>query len=98
MAGVYHLDIKESEAELKKLLAVEKTGSGKERLQVLYLLKTTKAKIVTDVAEILGRNRVTVRRGARAIRPYTNTVKEDWPNIWVKKWVHADREKFLNGR
>ncbi len=30
MAGVYHLDIKESDAELKKLLVVEKTGSGKD--------------------------------------------------------------------
>ncbi len=61
MAGVYHLDIKESEAELKKLLAVEKTGPGKERLQALYLLKINKAKTVTEVAEILGRNRVTVQ-------------------------------------
>ncbi len=36
MAGVYHLDILETEAE-KQLLEKEKTGSGKERIQLLYL-------------------------------------------------------------
>jgi hypothetical protein len=47
MAGVYKIEISESEAELKELLRKEKTGSGKERIQVLYLLKTKKAKTVT---------------------------------------------------
>jgi predicted transcriptional regulator len=61
MAGVYKLDIVESEAELKKLLRQEKTGSRKERIQVLYLLKTKKAKTVTEAAEMIGRNRVTVQ-------------------------------------
>jgi predicted ArsR family transcriptional regulator len=50
MAGVYKIEISESEA-----------GSGKERIQVLYLLKTKKAKTVTEAAEMLGRNRVTVQ-------------------------------------
>ncbi|EPF22515.1 hypothetical protein [Microcystis aeruginosa] len=31
MAGVYKIEISESEAELKELLRKEKTGSGKER-------------------------------------------------------------------
>ncbi len=61
MAGVYKIEISESEAELKELLRKEKTGSGKERIQVLYLLKTKKAKTVTEAAEMLGRNRVTVQ-------------------------------------
>lgn len=61
MAGVYHIEIKESEEELKKLLRREKTGRGKERLQVLYLLKNKKAKTVKEAAELLGRNRVTVQ-------------------------------------
>jgi transposase len=61
MAGVYKIEISESEAELKELLRQEKTGSGKERIQVLYLLKTKKAKTVTEAAEMLGRNRVTVQ-------------------------------------
>ncbi|WP_420372176.1 hypothetical protein [Microcystis aeruginosa] len=37
MAGVYKIEISESEAELKELLRQEKTGSGKERIQALYL-------------------------------------------------------------
>ena len=41
MAEVYHLDIHESEAELKKLLTKEKTGSGKERIQLLYISHIT---------------------------------------------------------
>ena len=61
MAGVYKIEISESEAELKELLRQEKTGSGKERIQALYLLKTKKAKTVTEAAEMLGRNRVTVQ-------------------------------------
>lgn len=61
MAGVSKIEISESEAELKKLLRQEKTGSGKERVQVLYLLKTKKAKTISESAEMSGRNRVTVQ-------------------------------------
>lgn len=61
MAGVCKIEITESETELKKRLGQEKTGSGKERLQLLYLLKTKQAKTVTEAAEMLGRNRVTVQ-------------------------------------
>jgi transposase len=61
MAGVSKIEISESEAELKELLGQEKTGSGKERIQVLYLLRTKKAKTVTEATEMIGRNRVTVQ-------------------------------------
>ncbi|MEM8723535.1 MAG: helix-turn-helix domain-containing protein [Cyanobacteria bacterium P01_G01_bin.39] len=61
MAGVYRLNIHESEAELKKLLRKEKTGSGKERIQLLYLLKSQKAQTITQAAELLGRHRVTLQ-------------------------------------
>ena len=61
MAGVYHLDIVESEEELKQLLRKEKTGSGKERIQLLYLLKSQKAKTITQASELLGRHRVTLQ-------------------------------------
>ena len=61
MAGVCKIEITESETELKKRLSQEKTGSGKERLQLLYLLKTNKARTVTEAAGLLGRNRVTVQ-------------------------------------
>jgi hypothetical protein len=36
MAGVCKIEIRESEVELKQLLGQAKTGSEKERLQVLY--------------------------------------------------------------
>lgn len=61
MAGVYKLEIKESEAELKQLLREQKNASGKERIQLLYLLKTQQAKTVQAAASMLGRNRVTVQ-------------------------------------
>ena len=61
MAGIYKIEIAESKGELKKLLKQEKTGSGKERVQVLYLLKSQKVKTVKEVAEMIGRNRVTVQ-------------------------------------
>ncbi|MBH8554636.1 IS630 family transposase, partial [Nostocaceae cyanobacterium CENA357] len=40
MSGVYKLEIKETQEELKELLAIQKTATGKERVQLLYLLKT----------------------------------------------------------
>lgn len=61
MAGVYRLEISESEEELKKMLGKQKTGSDKERVQVLYLLKSKQAATVQAVAELIGRNRSTVQ-------------------------------------
>ena len=61
MAGVYHLNILETEAELKQLLRKEKTGSGKERIQLLYLLKSQQVKTITQASELLGRHRVTLQ-------------------------------------
>lgn len=59
MAGVYKLEIHQSKDELKQLLRQQRTVSGKERVQLLYLLKSGQAKTVQDAAPILGRNRVT---------------------------------------
>lgn len=61
MAGVYKLEIKESEAELKQLLGGQRTAQGKERVQLLYLLKTAQAKTVQEAAQLLGRHRVTLQ-------------------------------------
>lgn len=52
MAGVYKLEIKESEAELKQLLR-QKTAQGKERVQLLYLLKTAQAKTIQAASQLL---------------------------------------------
>ncbi|MCY7331739.1 MAG: helix-turn-helix domain-containing protein [Pseudanabaena sp. CAN_BIN31] len=68
MAGVYKLEISESEEELKRLLKKQKTGSDKERVQVLYLLKSKQAETVQAAAELLGRNRTTVQEWLRGYR------------------------------
>lgn len=68
MAGVCKIEIAETEEELKKFLNQEKTGSGKERLQLLYLLKTKQVKSVTEAASILGRNRVTLQEWLKKYR------------------------------
>ena len=40
MSGVVKIDTTESSGTLKTLLAQQKTATGKERVQALYLLKT----------------------------------------------------------
>ncbi len=62
MVGVCKIEITESEAELKELLREQKTASCKERVQLLYLLKSQQVESVTQAAGILGRNRVTLER------------------------------------
>jgi len=68
MTGVYKLEIQESEGKLKQLLRQQKTASGKERIQLLYLLKTKQAKTVQDAASILGRHRATLQEWLRSYR------------------------------
>lgn len=68
MAGVSKLTITENAAELKLLLQQQKTASGKERVQLLYLLKSGQATSITQVAALLGRNRVSVQRWAAQYR------------------------------
>lgn len=68
MAGVYKLEITETEADLKQLLRTQKTASDKERIQLLYLLKSGQASTVESAAELLGRHRVTVQKWLRLYR------------------------------
>ena len=68
MSGVYRLEIQESAEELKQMLLVEKVASIKEKVQLLYLLKTGYAKTVTNAAQILGRNRSTVQQWLQVYR------------------------------
>jgi transposase len=68
MAGVYKLDITESEQDLKSLLRNQKTASAKERMQLLYLLKSGQAKTVDCAACLLGRHRVTVQKWLKLYR------------------------------
>jgi transposase len=68
MAGVYKLDITESEQDLKHLLRTQKTAFAKERIQLLYLLKSSQAQTVERAASLLGRHRVTVQKWLRLYR------------------------------
>lgn len=61
MAGVYKLEIQEDEKTLKQLLCQQKTATGKERVQLLYLLKSKQATTVQQAASLLRRHRVTVQ-------------------------------------
>jgi aromatic ring hydroxylase len=53
MAGVYKLEITETEADLKQRLRHAKTASDKERLQLLYLLKSGQASTIQSAATLL---------------------------------------------
>lgn len=68
MAGVYKLEITESEEELKHLLRTQKTAFAKERIQLLYLLKSKQAQTVECAASLLGRHRVTVQTWLKLYR------------------------------
>lgn len=68
MAGVTKIEIKESVEELRALLRQQKTASGKERIQALYLLKTQQVKTVQHLAMMLGRGRITLQRWLRLYR------------------------------
>ncbi|HEY9624972.1 MAG TPA: helix-turn-helix domain-containing protein [Crinalium sp.] len=68
MAGVYKLEIQESEDELKQLLRSQRAASGKERIHLLYLLKSKQAKTVQEAASMLGRHRATVQEWLKQYR------------------------------
>lgn len=76
MAGVYKLDITETATDLKHLLAAQKTATDKERIQLLYLLKTEQAQTVQAAAALLGRHRVTVQKWLSRYR------SGDWMAYW----------------
>jgi transposase len=68
MAGIYKLNIQESEDELKQLLGVQKTAFTKERIHLLYLLKSQQAPTVQEAAAILGRHRATLQEWLKLYR------------------------------
>lgn len=65
MAGVTKIEINESALELHHLLGQQKTASGFERIQALYLLKTQQVKTVQNLAMMLGKGRITLHRWLR---------------------------------
>lgn len=62
MVGVSRIEIRESLDQLKHLMHSQTSASAKERVQVLYLLKSLQAKDISTAAQLVGRDRTTVQR------------------------------------
>ena len=62
MSGVLKIEIEESLSTIKELLSKQKTGKSKERIQVLYWLKSGQAKTVEELAVLSGHHRTTISR------------------------------------
>lgn len=62
MVGVSRIEIRESTDQLKHLMHLQTSATAKERLQVLYLLKSLQAKDISTAAQLVGRDRTTVQR------------------------------------
>lgn len=61
MVGVTNIQITQSKTELEELLQKSHNLRDKERLQVLYLLKSRQLK-VQEVAQVVGKHRGTIHR------------------------------------
>ncbi|MGE5656079.1 MAG: helix-turn-helix domain-containing protein [Actinomycetota bacterium] len=70
MAGVCKLNIRETVEELKTLLNEQKTASGFQKIQALYLFKISQVKTVKDLARTIGVNRITVQRWLQKYRTH----------------------------
>ncbi|MFH7028931.1 MAG: transposase [Heteroscytonema crispum UTEX LB 1556] len=88
MSRVFSIEITESQEDLKRLLAQQKTASGKERLQALYLLKSKQVDTVQHLSVILGRDHVTVQRW---LRQYRNGGLE----AMLKRGIPTGRPKII---
>lgn len=62
MAGVSRVVIEETVEDLKTLMRQQTQVGDKERIQLLYLLKSGQAQTVTQAAQLLGRGRATLQR------------------------------------
>ncbi|MGL5795048.1 MAG: helix-turn-helix domain-containing protein [Waterburya sp.] len=62
MSGILKIKIAESEEQLHQLLRQVKKPQEKERIQVLYWVKTKQAETVNHLSTLIGRHRTTVSR------------------------------------
>jgi len=62
MAGVRRVVIEEGVEDLKALMRQQTQLGNKERIQLLYLLKSGQAQTITQASDILGRGRATLQR------------------------------------
>lgn len=68
MARKLEIDIKETAQELKQLLLEQKSVRIKERVQVLYWLKTQQIETALSASELIGRTYSSVKRWLRTYR------------------------------
>jgi transposase len=68
MGRILNIEIKESDKELKKLMHKQTQGRKKERVYVLYLLKSHQAETSLDVSKLIGRDYSTIKRWLRKYR------------------------------
>lgn len=100
MAGVYKLEIQEDEKTLKQLLRQQRTAAGKERVQLLYLLKSKQATTIQQAARLLGRHRVTVQEWLHRYREggidslLVSKVRSGRPRA-IPNWAEVALEKRL---
>ncbi len=92
MSGVLKIEIQESLDSLKKLLSKQKTGKSKERLQVLYWLKSGQAKTVDELASLSGHHRTTVSRWLTLYRKAATYLFE---STWKRKYTTRGIHKLL---
>lgn len=62
MSGVLKIEIKESLVTIKELLSQQRISKSKERMQILYWLKSGQAKTVEELASLSGHHRTTISR------------------------------------
>ena len=86
MSGVVKIDIIESVEVLKTLLAAQKTASGKERVQALYLLKTKQVETVQHK-----RNNFRTEPSLQYKDGYAPTEVVDCANYCLNTEARADR-------
>lgn len=65
MVRPFQVEICESQEKLEKVLKQVTTASSKERLQMLYLLKSGQVSSRQGLAEVIGRDRATITRWLR---------------------------------
>ncbi len=80
MSRPFQIEISESQEELEKALKHAITASSKERLQMLYWLKSGQLSSRRSLAERLGRDQATITRWVRKCNTSCNRKKRTMEN------------------
>ncbi len=89
MSRVLKIEISETVEELKKLLNSTNNHKVKERIQMLYWLKSEQAKSENAIANLIGKHRTTISRWLR-------TYRKGGMNALLIKGKSTGRSKKLN--